>query len=57
MEAQAPCRCVKDAERRAKKRREAEMLRGLSPAETLRMGFDLIEFARELAGAADRAAR
>ena len=48
---------MKDAERRAKKRREAEMLRGLSPSQTLQMGFDLIEFARAFAGAADRAPR
>lgn len=48
---------MKDPERRAKKRREALALRELSPAETLRMGFELMEFARRLAGAADRAPR
>lgn len=48
---------MKDAERLAKKRREAIMLRALTPAQTLQMGFDLIEFARSFAGAADRARR
>ena len=52
-----PSSYVKDAERLAKKKREAMMLRDLGPAETLAMGFDLIEFARAFAGAADRASR
>jgi hypothetical protein len=33
------------------------MLRDLPPARSLRMGFHLIEFARKLAEAADRARR
>lgn len=48
---------MKDAERLEKKRKEAVMLRELTPAQTLQMGFDLIEFARNFAGAADRAPR
>jgi hypothetical protein len=48
---------VKDGERRAKKKREAEMLRDSSPQRTLAMGFSLSQFARKLAEAADRAGR
>jgi len=34
--------------RKAKKRREAVMLRGVPAAESLRMGFSMIRFARRL---------
>lgn len=46
-----PCLHVQEswaAERRAKKRREAELLRDVSAAESLRMGFSMIRFARRL---------
>lgn len=41
--------------RRRKKIREAILLRDLTPTETLEMGFGLVGFAAEFAGAADRA--
>lgn len=44
------------AERLAKKRREAAALRGLSPGDRLEMGFQLMEFGRQLSEAGDRAA-
>lgn len=44
-------------ERAAKKRREAERLRDVAPAESLAMGFSLMRFARRLAEAGDRAGR
>lgn len=41
--------------RRLKKRREAERLRDVPPERTLEMGFEMMEFVRKLAKAADDA--
>lgn len=41
--------------RAAKKRREAESLRDVPPEVTLHMGFQLMQFARDLSEAAKRA--
>jgi hypothetical protein len=40
-----------------KKEREALRLRGLTPQQSLRMGFDMMTFARRLGEAADHAQR
>lgn len=46
-----------ERERRLKKRREAERLRGVPPERTLEMGFSLTNFGRDLAAAARLARR